>query len=141
MDADSSLYGQLSQIVAIVDDDESTGRAIKCLLRVIGMEPETFSSGEEFLGRLASTASYRPACVVLDFLMPGINGLELMGRLTPSRVPQIFITAQVNPAVREKALASGAVAYLRKPFSGANLVEAVAMALAAKPIPVERATP
>lgn len=130
----------LDQIIAIVDDDESIRRAIKRLLRAVGMGAETFSSGEEFLGRLSSTASYRPACVVVDFQMPGINGLELMRCLTPSRVPIIFMTAHVDLDVREKAVASGAVAYLQKPFNGASLLKAVKMALAATPIPVERVT-
>ncbi len=130
----------LNQIIAIVDDDESIRRAIKRLLRAVGMETETFSSGEQFLGRLSSTASYRPACVVVDFQMPGINGLELMGCITPSRVAVIFMTAHVDFDVREKAVASGAVAYLQKPFNGASLVEAVEMALAATLIPVERVT-
>jgi hypothetical protein len=76
----------LTEIVAIVDDDESIGRAIKRLLRVLGMEAETFSSGEEFLDRLSSSASYPPACVVMDLQMPGINGLELLRRLSPTRV-------------------------------------------------------
>jgi FixJ family two-component response regulator len=131
----------LKENVAIVDDDESIGRAIKRLLRVVGIEAETFSSGEEFLGRLSSSDSYRPTCVVMDFQMPGINGLELLRRLSPTRVPEIFITGHVNPAIREKALASGAVAYFQKPFNGASLVEAVEMALAGTPIPVERFTP
>jgi CheY-like chemotaxis protein len=76
----------------------------------------------------------------MDFQMPGINGLELLRRLSPTRVPEIFITGHVNPAIREKALASGAVAYFQKPFNGASLVEAVEMALAGTPIPVERIT-
>jgi FixJ family two-component response regulator len=129
------------QIIAIVDDDESIRRAIKRSLRAVGMEAETFPNSEEFLARLSSTTPYRPACVVVDYQMPEINGLELMGRLAPSRVPVVFITANVDPDVREKALASGAVAYLQKPFNVASLVEAVEMALAARQTPVERVTP
>ncbi|ANB72748.1 histidine kinase [Paraburkholderia phytofirmans OLGA172] len=126
----------LNQIVAVVDDDESVCRAIKRLLRSIGIKAETFSSGEEFLGTLSSTASYRPACVILDFQMPGINGLELQRRLAPTDLPVIFITAHDDPAVREKALASGAAGYLRKPFNDAILLKAVEIALGATPIPV-----
>jgi FixJ family two-component response regulator len=131
----------LNQIVAVVDDDESVCRAIKRLLRSVGIKAETFSSGEEFLDMLSSAASYRPACVILDFQMPGINGLELQRRLAPTGVPVIFITANDDPAVREKALASGATGYLRKPFNDAILVKAVEIALGATPIPEERFTP
>jgi FixJ family two-component response regulator len=131
----------LNQIVAVVDDDESVCRAIKRLLRSSGIKAETFSSGEEFLGTLSSTASLRPACVILDFQMPGINGLELQRRLAPTSVPVIFIIAQDDPAVREKALASGAAGYLRKPFNGVILVKAVEIALGATPIRIERLTP
>jgi FixJ family two-component response regulator len=131
----------LNQIVAVVDDDGSVRRAIKRLLRSVGIKAETFSSGEEFLGTLSSTASYRPACVILDFQMLGINGLELQRRLAPTGVPVIFITAHDDPAVREKALASGAAGYLRKPFNDAILVKAVEIALGATPIPTARLTP
>jgi FixJ family two-component response regulator len=131
----------LNQIVAVIDDDESIRRAIKRLLRSVGIMAKTFSSGEEFLGTLSSAGSHRPACVILDFQMPGINGLELQRRLAPTGVPVIFITANDDPAVREKALASGATGYLRKPFNDAILVKAVEIALGATPIPEERFTP
>jgi FixJ family two-component response regulator len=131
----------LNQIVAVIDDDESVRRAIKRLLRSVGIKAETFSSGEEFLGTLSSTGSHRPACVILDFQMPGINGLELQRRLAPTLVPVIFITANDDPTVREKALASGAAGYLPKPFDDVTLVTAVGIALAARPIPIERFTP
>jgi FixJ family two-component response regulator len=131
----------LNQIVAVVDDDESVCRAIERLLRSVGIKAETFSSGEEFLGKLSSIASYRPACVIMDFQMPGIDGLELQLRLAPTGVPVIFITAHDDPVVREKALASGAVCYLRKPFDAARLVKAVEITLGATPIPIERSIP
>jgi FixJ family two-component response regulator len=115
-------------------------RAIKRLLRSFGIKAETFSSGEAFLDTLSSTASYRPACVNLDFQMPGIDGLALQRRLAPTSVPVIFITAHDDPAIREKALASGASGYLRKPFNDAILVKAVKMALSATLIPIERST-
>jgi FixJ family two-component response regulator len=131
----------LNQIVAVVDDDESVCRAIKRLLRSVGIKAETFYSGEEFLDMLSSTASYRPACVILEFQMPGIDGLELQRRLAPTSVPVIFITAHDDPAVRKKALASGAAGYLRKPFDDTLLIKAVETVLGATPIPIERSTP
>ncbi|MFL9899072.1 response regulator [Paraburkholderia fungorum] len=128
----------LNQIVSVIDDDESIRRAIKRLLRSVGIRAETFSSGEEFLDIFSSAASYWPACVILDFEMPGINGLELQRRLAPTLVPIIFTTASDDPTVREKALASGAAGYLRKPFDDTTLVAAVGIALGTAPIPIER---
>ena len=125
----------LNQIVAVVDDDESVRRAIKRLLHSVGIGADTFSSGDAFLRTLSSIPSYRPACVILDILMPGINGLEVQRHLAPTSVPVIFITASDDLAVREMALASGAAGYLRKPFNDAILIKAVEVALGATPSP------
>jgi FixJ family two-component response regulator len=118
-----------NQIVAVVDDDESVCRAIKRLLHSEGIRAETFSSGDEFLNTLAAIPSYRPACVILDVQMPGINGLEVQRQLAKTGVPIIMITAYDDLAVRQAALASGAAAYLRKPFNSAILFKAVEMAI------------
>lgn len=119
----------VNPIVAVVDDDESVGRAIKRLLHSAGIEAETFSSGDEFLNTLSSIPSYRPACVVLDIQMPGINGLEVQRQLARVSVPVIIITAHDDLSVRQMALASGAAAYLRKPFNASILLRAVEVAL------------
>lgn len=83
----------LNQMVAVVDDDESVCRAIKGLPSSVGIKAETFTSGGEFLGALSSMASYRPACVILHFQMPGINGLELQrqGQSIKSRLHSMAI--------------------------------------------------
>lgn len=120
---------QDSPFVAIVDDDESVRRAIKRLLRSAGLASETFKSGDEFLEMFDSIPSYRPACIVLDVQMPGLNGLEIQRRLGASAIPVIFITAHDEAGVREQALAAGAAAYLRKPFNDEVLIEAVRTAL------------
>jgi len=118
-----------NQIVAIVDDDESVCRAIKRLLRASGIEAETFSSGDEFLNTLSAIPSYRPACVILDIQMPGTGGLEVQRQIAPMGLPVIMITAYDEFSVRQTALASGAAAYLRKPFNAAILIKAVEMAV------------
>jgi FixJ family two-component response regulator len=120
----------LSKVVAVIDDDESIARAIKRLLRSVGLKGESFSSGEEFLGTLSSTSGW-PACMILDYELPGIDGLELQRRLAPTGVPIIFVTANDDPAVREKALASGAAGYLGKPFDGTILIKTIEIALGA----------
>ncbi|KDP89290.1 response regulator transcription factor [Cupriavidus basilensis] len=120
---------KVKPFVAVVDDDESVRRAIKRLLRSIGLSSETFKTGDEFLDMFDSIPSYRPGCVVLDVQMPGLNGLEVQRRLTGSGIPVIFITAHDEAGVREQALAAGAAAYLRKPFNDEIFIKAVRTAI------------
>ncbi|WGS45519.1 response regulator [Burkholderia sp. JSH-S8] len=127
--------GNVKPFVAVVDDDESVGRAIKRLLRSVGIGADTFSSGDDFLDTLASMPSYRPACVILDIQMPGLNGLEVQRRLDGTGMPVIVITAYDDVAVREQALAAGAIAYVRKPFNDALLIKTVCAALGIAPPP------
>ncbi|CAG4908795.1 response regulator transcription factor [Paraburkholderia gardini] len=125
----------LNQIVAVIDDDESVCRAIKRLLRSAGIAAETFSSGSEFLDTLSAIPSYRPACVILDIQMPGVNGLEVQRQLAPMGLPVIMITAYDELSARQTAIAAGAAAYLRKPLNGAILIKAVEMAIGNTPQP------
>ena len=106
-------------LIAIVDDDESVCRAIKRLVRSAGMEANTFTSGQEFIDLVEGMPWLRVECVVLDVQMPKLNGLEVQEWLAQSgqAIPVIFITAHDEAGVREKALAAGAVAFLRKPFN------------------------
>jgi FixJ family two-component response regulator len=118
-------------LIAIVDDDESVCRAVRRLVRSVAMDAETFSSGQDFLDLLDAMPSFQPACVILDVQMPGINGLDIQARLDKSgrSVPVIFITAHDEVGVREKALAGGAVAFLRKPFNDELLIKTLGEAL------------
>jgi FixJ family two-component response regulator len=122
-----------SRIVAVVDDDESVCRSIKRLLLSAGIGAETFVSGEDFLNALSAVPSFSPDCVILDIQMPGINGLEVQRQLAPRDLPVIIITAHDDITVRERAMASGAIAYLRKPFNGSALIKAVELALGINP--------
>jgi FixJ family two-component response regulator len=125
--------GKLKPFVVVVDDDESVSRAIKRLLRSIGIAAETFASGNAFLDVLSSMPSYHPDCVILDVQMPGLNGLEVQQRLMGTGMPIIFITALDDIGVREQALAAGAAGYLRKPFNDELFVKTVRAALAMGP--------
>ncbi|MEZ2354363.1 response regulator transcription factor [Caballeronia sp. RCC_10] len=120
---------KVKPFVAVVDDDESVRRAMKRLLRSAGVPSDTFKSGDEFIEMFDSIPSYRPACVVLDIQMPGLNGLEVQRCLAGSGVPVIFITAHDETAVREQAFAGGAAGYLRKPFNDEVLIKAVRAAM------------
>jgi len=118
-------------LIAIVDDDESVCRAIKRLLRSLGLEAQIFTSGQAFLDVIEATPSFQPDCVILDVQMPGLNGLEVQERLAKNAgwLPVIFITAHDVVGVRERALAAGAVALLRKPFNDELLISTVRAAL------------
>jgi FixJ family two-component response regulator len=124
-----------NRVVAVVDDDESVRRALKRLLQSFAVEAETFPSGEAFLSALSSGVWCRPACVIVDFQMPGIDGLELQRRLAPTGVPIIFMTGHDDPAVRKKAFARGAAGYLKKPLDGDALIRAVKKALQLPVVP------
>ena len=117
--------------IAIVDDDASVCRAISRLLRSLGMNADTFTSGREFIEHIQTMPSFRPDCVVLDVQMPGMNGLEVQELLVRSEnpLPVIFITAHDEVSVRERALQVGAVAFLRKPFNDELLIKVLKVAL------------
>jgi FixJ family two-component response regulator len=102
-----------------VDDDESVCRAIKRLVRSLGMDAEAFTSGRDFIELIDAMPSFQPDCLVLDVQMPGMNGLDVQEQLVSrsSRLPIVFITAHDEMGVRERALSAGALAFLRKPFN------------------------
>jgi FixJ family two-component response regulator len=127
--------GNAKPTTAVVDDEESVGRAIKRLLSSVGMEAEVFTSGDDFLNKLSSVPSFRPGCVILDVQMPGISGLEVQRRLAGTSISVVIITAHDDAAVREQVLAAGAVGYLRKPFNGSVLIRTAQIALGLPPTP------
>lgn len=104
---------------------------MKRLVRSIGMEADAFTSGREFIDRIETTPSFQPDCVVLDVQMPGMNGLEVQERLASigNPLPVIFITAHDEAGVRDRALAAGAVAFLRKPFNDELFIKTLRVAL------------
>ncbi len=118
-------------LIAIVDDDESVCRAMKRLVRSLGMEADTFTSGQEFIDLIEAMPSFQPDCVVLDVQMPGMNGLEVQQRLASSRsrLPVVFITAHDEVGARERAIAAGAIAFLRKPFHDELFIRTLQAAL------------
>lgn len=109
------------RLVAIVDDDASVRQSARRLIRSLGYRAEAFGSAEEYLasGQVAQTA-----CLILDVRMPHIDGLELQRRLAGSAPPIsiVFITARASEEEKRRALAAGAVAFLRKPVDKAALV-------------------
>lgn len=119
--------GECRRIV-LVDDDASMSSALERMLRIAGYAPVTFASAEAALG---TGRACQAACLVLDVNLPGLTGFELYERLRRdgSPPPVIFITAYDEPEGRAQAGKAGAVAYLAKPFSGNELVAAIARAI------------
>jgi FixJ family two-component response regulator len=111
-------------LVSVVDDDESVRESLPDLLKELGYSVRAFSSAEEFL---ASDCVGETGCLILDIAMPGMTGPDLQQDLTVrgQEIPIIFITAQADEAVRQRALEQGAVECLFKPFSDTALFEAL----------------
>ena len=115
--------------IAIVDDDESVRDAAANLFRSMGLTAVAFSSAEDFL---SSDCVDRTSCLVLDVQMPGMGGLDLQRQLaaTGREIPIVFVTAYPDPAVQDKALKSGAICFLTKPFDEGDLLDGLNTALA-----------
>ena len=115
-------------LIAVIDDEEAIRRALKRLLVASNLDVMTFPSGELFI---ASLASIRPDCVVLDLHMPGMNGLDLLKWMISEgpRIPAVIITGRDEQRSRASCLAAGAVAYLPKPLDHSKLLQAIGEAV------------
>lgn len=116
------------QTVFIVDDDEPVRSALRLLMKSVGHDAMTFTSGDEFL------ASCKPGisgCLVLDIRMPGMSGLELQEKLREQgvNIPIIFITGHGDVPMAVQAMKHGAMEFLQKPFREQDLVDRVNEAL------------
>jgi len=115
-------------LISIIDDDDSLCNAVAGLLRSFGYEARGFASAEAFL---AWEGAGGCDCVITDIHMPGMSGIDLKHVLVARQraVPVIMITARSDPGVEARALSSGAVCLLRKPFQADALIECVNKAL------------
>ena len=113
-----------SQLVAIVDDDQSVQRAIKDLMESAGLLARCFGSAEEFL---EWDQRNQASCLIADIRMPGMSGLDLQARLKAegSPIPIIFVTAHGDVKMKKQAMNAGAVEFLTKPFDDELLLEKV----------------
>ena len=114
--------------VIIIDDDASVRESIQDLLESLGLRSESFGTAEEFL---RSKRPDGPSCLVLDVRLPGVNGLDFQRRLIDAgfQIPIIFITGHGDIPMTVKAMKSGAVEFLPKPFQDRDLVGAINQAL------------
>jgi FixJ family two-component response regulator len=114
--------------VFVVDDDAGVRAAIQGLLKSAGLRCESFRSAEEFLRRNQPDG---PSCLVLDVSLPGVNGLEFQRQLGDAglQIPIVFITGHGDIPMTVKAMKSGAVEFLTKPFLDQALLDAIQQAL------------
>jgi FixJ family two-component response regulator len=114
--------------VFIIDDDADVRASIQDLLESVGLHSESFGTAEEFL---QSKRPDGPSCLVLDVRLPGVNGLDFQRRLADAgiQIPIIFITGYGDIPMTVKAMKSGAVEFLTKPFQDDDLLDAIHQAL------------
>jgi FixJ family two-component response regulator len=115
-------------IVFVVDDDAHVRASIQGLLKSVGLRSEAFGTGQEFL---RAKRPDTPSCLVLDVRLPGMNGLDFQSQLADAgvQIPIIFITGHGDIPMTVKAMKSGAVEFLTKPFRDQDLLDAIHNAL------------
>jgi FixJ family two-component response regulator len=117
-----------SPTVFVIDDDDLVRAAIQGMLKSVGLRSETFGAAQEFL---RSRRPDGPSCLVLDVRLPGVNGLDFQHELAKAgiRIPIIFITGHGDIPMSVRAMKSGAVEFLTKPFRDQDLLDAIHQAL------------
>jgi DNA-binding response OmpR family regulator len=116
-------------VVLVVDDDPAIRRVVKAVLEADGFDVVEAADGPAALLLLDSIMGRGPDAVVLDVMMPGIDGVEVCRRIDHDRVKVIMLTARDDPATMEAATTAGADVYLTKPFSAIELLDAVEQAV------------
>ena len=116
-------------MVFVVDDDPQVRASIQGLLKSAGLRSECFGTAEQFLQRQPPGG---PSCLIVDVSLPGISGLDFQQQLKKAgfQIPIVFITAHGDIPMTVKAMKSGAVEFLTKPFEDQALLGAVQQALA-----------
>ena len=114
--------------VFVVDDDDDVRVSIAELLRAAGLHAEGFATAQEFLGRARGGG---PSCLVLDLRLPGMSGLEVQRELASAgdSMPIIFLTGHGDIPTTVRAMKSGALEFLTKPFDDGHLLDVVHQAL------------
>jgi FixJ family two-component response regulator len=115
--------------VFVIDDDAGIRSSIQGLLKAVGLRSEGFETAEQFLQRKPPNG---PSCLILDVSLPGISGLDFQEQLKNAgfEIPIIFVTAYGDIPMTVKAMKSGAVEFLTKPFGDQVLLDAIQQALA-----------
>jgi FixJ family two-component response regulator len=114
----------MGRTILVVDDDRGFRRGLERLLRAHGFEVTGYASAEEFQANADPSAA---ACLIFDIGLSGISGIELRLRLRDSgcNAPVVFVTADDREPTKREALNAGCLAYLEKPFSASELLDAL----------------
>jgi|SRR5579864_2149002 FixJ family two-component response regulator len=117
-----------SPTVFIVDDDARMRAAMQRLLKTVGLHSESFAAPRDFLRHKLPNG---PSCLVLDVRLPGMSGLDVQTELHQAgvQIPIIFITGHGDIPMSVKAMKSGAMEFLTKPFRDQDLIDAIQQAL------------
>jgi FixJ family two-component response regulator len=115
-------------MVFVIDDDAGVRASIQGLLKSVGLRSETFGTAQEFL---RSKRQEGTSCLVLDVRLPGVNGLDFQRQLADAgvQIPIIFVTGHGDIPMTVRAMKSGAVEFLTKPFRDQDLLDAIHQAL------------
>jgi FixJ family two-component response regulator len=115
-------------MVFIIDDDADVRESIQGLLKSVGLRSRSFAAAQEFF---TSERADGPSCLVLDIRLPGVSGLDFQRQLMDAdvHIPIIFITGHGDIPMTVRAMKSGALEFLTKPFLDQDLLDAVYQAL------------
>jgi FixJ family two-component response regulator len=119
---------QAGPVVYVVDDDASVRNSLSSLFRSVDFSVESFSAAGDFLKHKRADA---PSCMVLDVRMPGLNGLDFQADLTEAgiEIPIVFLTGRGDIQMSVRAMKSGAIDFLTKPYREQDMLDAVTTAL------------
>ncbi|MBA3654968.1 MAG: response regulator [Actinobacteria bacterium] len=110
------------RVVLVVDDDDMIRRLVRTVLEADDLEVVEASNGDRALEMVASA---QPAIMVLDIMMPGLNGVEVCRQVDHDKVKVIILTARDDPVLEEDCRAAGADAFITKPFSSIELLDLI----------------
>jgi FixJ family two-component response regulator len=115
-------------VVHVVDDDASMRGALQDLFHSIGLDTRTYATARDFVATAVSDA---PGCLVIDIRLPDINGLDFQVQLTQAgvRLPVVIMTGYGDIPMSVRAMKSGAVDFLPKPFKDQDMLDAVLAAI------------
>src|ERR1700756_1261262 len=118
--------------ICVVDDDPSVREAVEGLIRSAGWKARTFKSARDFLARRPRVPA---SCLVLDVDLPGLSGLDLQQQLVKEddQIPIIFLTGRGDIPMSVRAMKTGALEFLTKPFDDEQLLTAIRQAIARRP--------